>query len=383
MVARDGAVLFGSTLPPDEAPSQSLLPVADRAVLLLCSPGSDLDEVCRHLLDIGMRLKVGPSIAEAPSVGDAPHHCFVDWSLRGAADYIAELSRSSRDLYPVALVDSAANSAAAYASGAIGTASRPMLADEIVACVRGQCRRRERRRANDAVLGHDQRVSAATAFEATWRTLGQQLRSPLATALANVEYLVDVAQSAVSPMSDQEHLALVTDSLEALQQLRTTLEGMSALTPTDAGVTEQVRLWRVAQRVVDELPNGAPLVELQGDSLVRGWGDESKLVEVASILVKRAVELQQGAQGPGVTLHVYAHDTEARLTVRGHIPEPRSVRNPFSPTRSGPNDAHGGLQLAAVRHAIVKMGGTLSYVSPNEAGSAFRIRLRLAHATVT
>jgi signal transduction histidine kinase len=383
MAVRENPTLFGSTLPPDEAPSQALLPVADRAVLFLCSPGPDLDHVCHELLDMGMRPKVAQNIAEAPNVSDAPHHCFVDWSLQGAAGYIVELSKSSRDLYPVALVDCARSSAEAFASGAVATASRPILSDELLSCVRGQCLRRERRRASDAVLGHDQRVSAATAFEAMLRTLGHELRSPLATALANVEYLVDVAQSAVSPMSNQEQFALVTDSLEALQRLRASLEGMSALTPNDPQVTEQVRLWRVAQRVVDELPNGTPLVELQGDHLVRGWGDEAKLVQASSFLVKRALERHPDAEGPRITLHVYAHNAEARLTVRERIPNPPSERDPFTPAPNPPSGGQGGLQLAAVRHAIVKMGGILSYVSQKDGGSAFRIRLRLAQSEMT
>jgi K+-sensing histidine kinase KdpD len=378
MALREVASRFGSNSPPqDEAPSQAMLPVADQAVLCVCSADPELDKLCKRLIQIGTRPKVVSSIDQAPTAAQAPQLCLVEWSLPGAAEYIEELSRSPQDPWPVALVESTQCSARAYASGALSTISRSMLSDEAWSCLQGLRNRRARRRMQDALIEHDQRVSAAAAFEATLRTLGQELRAPLATALANTEFLTEVAQAAVSPISDEEHLALVSDSLEALQQLRATLEAMSVLLPRDPTVLEQVRLWSVAQRVIDHLPSGPPLVELQGDTELRGWGDESTLVEVTSILVKRAIERHSDTEGPRVTLHVYAHDTEARLTIRGRptqISNRRTSDDPFKSTRSG----HGGLALAAARHAVVKMGGMLSYVPQKETGSAFRVRLRLA-----
>jgi C4-dicarboxylate-specific signal transduction histidine kinase len=200
--------------------------------------------------------------------------------------------------------------------------------------------------------------------------------------LANIEYLAEVASGQDSPMTAEEHGALLADTLDAMQRLRTTLEGMSEPILRDPLVLEEVRLWTVAQRVVDALPSGARLVELKGTLAVRGWGDESKLVEVASMLVRRAIERQAGAPPPLVTIHVYAHGTEACLTIRERPLQAQSLRrtseDPFTPMRTPTNRGHSGLLLAAARHAVVKMGGTLSFVSQKEAGCAFRLRIPLA-----
>lgn len=377
-----GPGAFGSTLPPqDEAPSQALLPTADQTVLFICDAGPDLDAICMHLLSTGSRPLLVARVADAPAPSLVPRHCFVDWSLEGAPAFISELGRSPSELWPVAIVESARESALAYASGAIATVSKPMRLDEVSSCFQGLLVRRERQRTQTALLEHDQRVSAATAFDGMLRTLGQELRNPLATALANVEYLTEVDQSAISPLSEEEHLAILTDTLDAMQQLRSTLEGMSVFMPHEPARLEPVRLWHVAQRVLDDLPNGVHLVELSGDTQVRGWCDESALVQVLSTLVKRAIQRQLGAPGPQATLHVYTHDTEARLTVRELSPsEPsgKKPEDPFQPLRPRSETAHGGLQLAAARHAVVKMGGALNYFRQTRAGCAFRVRLRLA-----
>ncbi len=372
----------GSTPPPQDEPlSQALLPVAHQTVLFVCRPGPDVDVVGRALLAVGMRPKLVPTIEQAPRAAVAPDQCFVEWSLPCAPEYIAELSKNPHELLPIAIVDSKSDSAAAFAHGAITTLAKPVSPDEVLACLQAMRERRERRSRIDAIAEHDQRASAATAFEALLRTLGQELRIPLATALANVEYLVEVAHSAVSPLSDEEQLAVTSDTLEAMQRLRAVLEGMSVLALGDTPLLEQVRLWNVAQRVIDELPSGIPLVELQGDKTIRGWGDESTLVEVTSVLVKRAISRRSDLQGARITLHVYAHDTEARLTVRewtNSSSRRRTTDDPFSTGRSTRGGGQAGLQLVAARHAVVKLGGMLSYVSQKESGCAFRVRLRLA-----
>jgi signal transduction histidine kinase len=372
----------GSTLVPTEEPvSQAMLPVADRAVLFVCRDGADLDAVGTAMLALGLRPKMIPTIEQAPLATAAPDHCFVDWSVPGAPEYVAELGKPPHDLLPVAIVGSKTESASAFAKGAVATLCRPLSPDEVLGCLQGMRERRERRRNNDAIVEHDLRASAATAFEAVLRSLGQELRNPLATALANVEYLVEVAAEAVSPLSDEEQLAVTTDTLEAMQRLRSTLEGMSVLALKDNPVVEPVRLWNVAQRVIDELPSGTPLVELQGDRSIRGWGDESTLVEVTSVLVKRAITRRIDPQGPRITLHVYAHDTEARLTVRewqSSGSRRRTTDDPFAAGRSTRSGGQAGLELASARHAVVKLGGMLSYVSQKESGCAFRLRLRLA-----
>jgi C4-dicarboxylate-specific signal transduction histidine kinase len=145
----------------------------------------------------------------------------------------------------------------------------------------------------------------------------------------------------------------------------------------------RIRLWAVAQRVLDQLPTGASQVTLVGDPDVRGFGDESTLFEITGTLVRRALAHITQHAGTTITIHVYAHDTEARLTV--HDPSANTseppLGDPFSPGLTLGRPGQSGLLLTAVRHAVVRMGGTLSYVPRTRAGHAFRVRLRLAQPT--
>lgn len=361
---------------PDEAPSQALLPSPDSTVLFVCRSSTSLEEICAELLKHELRPSVIQSVERAPQVPLAPHHCFIDWSLAGAPDYLSALVAQSSDIWPVALVHDEAESILAYASGAVSTIRRPLHADEVLACLRGHRARHARRVIDDAVLIHDQRVTAADAFETMIRSLGQELRTPLATALANLEYLVEQGGS------DPEQGTALFDTLEAMQALRATLDGMAVLLPHEPPVLEQVRLWRVAQRVLDALPSGAQWVELRGEPGIRGWGDETILFNLVSLLVRRALNRRPKVEHPPVSLHVYAHDTEARITVRER-PEPgaesaSSNHAQFAQVTTGQAALQDGLQLASARHAVVKMGGLLNYTAHGNTGCAFRVRLRLA-----
>lgn len=361
---------------PDEAPSQALLPSPDNAVLFVCRSSARIEGICAELLKHELRPSVIQSVERAPHVPLAPHHCFIDWSLPGAPDYLSGLVADSSDIWPVALVHDEAESILAYASGAVSTIRRPLHEDEVLSCLRGHRARRARRVIDDAVLIHDQRVTAADAFETMIRSLGQELRTPLATALANLEYLVEQGTAG----SDPEQKTVLCDTLEAMQSLRVTLDGMAVLLPHEPPVLEQVRLWRVAQRVLDALPSGAQWVELRGEPGIRGWGDETILFNLVSILVRRALNRHPKTEHPPVSLHVYAHDTEARITVRER---PESEAASSNHTRlahasSGNAALQDGLQLASARHAVVKMGGLLNHIAHGNAGCAFRVRLRLA-----
>lgn len=361
---------------PDEAPSQALLPCLDRTILFVCRISAEIENVCAKLLEHGLRPSVVQSVDQAPRSSLAPYHCFIDWSLPGAPDYLGTLTAQSNEIWPVALVQDDAESARAYLCGALSTVRQPLCVEEVLACLQGHRARRARRVVDDAVLIHDQRITAADAFESMIRTLGHELRTPLATALANLEYVVEGSGTDTDP----EQHAVLSDTLEAMQCLRGTLDGMTALLPQDPPVLEQVRLWRVAQRVLDALPNGAQWVELRGEPGIRGWGDEAILVSLVSILVRRTLNRNSKIDHPTVSLHVYAHDKEARITVRERteVGEDSPDEDPFVGISPGKSALHEGLQLASARHAVVKMGGLLNYIARGKTGSAFRVRLRLA-----
>jgi C4-dicarboxylate-specific signal transduction histidine kinase len=163
------------------------------------------------------------------------------------------------------------------------------------------------------------------------------------------------------------------------------MENVSGFVPKEPPLLNRIRLWSVAQRVIDELASGTAKVSLLGDPEVRGWGDESTLFDVTTILVRRSLERRSSSTVAKVTLHVYAHDTEARLTVHDYS-SPSSeppAGDPFHPGLTLGRPGQSGLLLAAARHAVVRMGGALSYVPRTKAGCAFRVRLRIAQPTET
>lgn len=369
----------------EEAPSQALMPLSDQAVLFVCLPYPEVETVCSNLLEQGIRPNLVQSVERAPAASNAPRHCLLDWSLPGIQGYLSALDGQADEMWPIVMVDNDAEAAEAYASGAVATIHKPLRPLEVLACLRVHRSRRARRVVSDASLVHAQRITAADTFESMLRTLGQELRNPLATALANVEYLVEQERTAPAPLLDPDQSALLTDTLAAMQSLRSTLEGMTLLLPRDPPVLEQVRLWRVAQRVVDTLPRGTQLVELRGEPGIRGWGHESTLADLISLLVRRALRRHPKSETPPVSMHVYAHDTEARITVRERpLPElhEQLAADPFGIPTPGGGAAQGSLQLLAARHAVVKMGGLLNYVVHDTLGYAFRVRLRRAQAAL-
>lgn len=364
----------------DEAPSIALLPAAVPPLLIATREGPDLEQVVAECLRLGLRPVHLPDLDRAPQVPEAPEICVVESSLPGAKDYLQALFKSPRTHFVVAVANDPATEAELYQQGANVVLRRPLDAKVMVAVLSANRRRALKAQQSEVVVEHDRRVSAADAFEGLLRALGQEVRNPLATALANMEYLSEeTAKGARLTLEDQA--SVVDDSLASLRQIRLVLENISALIPREPPLLSQLRLWSVAQRVIDELPASNTQVSLIGDSEVRGWGDETTLVEVATSLVRRAIADKETQRGSShVSIHVYAHDDEARMTVHEHRPSNTSqlTSDPFNPSLTLGEPGQSGLLLTAARHAMVRMGGSLAFVPKMKSGCAFRMRLRIA-----
>jgi len=388
MSLREEPKPFGSNAPAvDEAPSQALLPIAVPTLLLVCQAGIDADAICSSSLGLGIRPVQVPRLELAPPPDRAPSHCVLDLSIPGAGVYLEAIAKLADHAIPIALLDSRDGATEAYRLGAVTTLVRPVEPALITAILSGQRRRILQLRHADVVVEHGRRVSTTNAFEGLLRALGQDVRNPLATALANVEYLSELNRGGTSPMTPSEDAAVVGDTLSSLQQIRMVLESVSALIPKVPPDLNRIRLWSVAQRVLDDLPTGIAPVTIVGDADVRGWGDEANLFEVVGTLVRRALLASSDEdRPPQISIHVYAHDTEARLTVRDYASQSsdeRTTGDPFHPGLTLGKPGQSGLLLTAARHAIVRMGGTLSYVPKTKTGCAFRVRLRIAQPSDT
>lgn len=365
----------------DEAPSQALVPVAIPTLLLFCTLGSEQDEICSQVLKAGLRPVHIPKRDLLPPPAVAPQYCLIELSLPGAQEYLAAIATSNPKCLPIAVISKdAPEELLGYQLGAVATLTRPLEPGLVFAILSAQRKRAAMLEQSEVIVEHDRRVVSANAFDGLLRALGQDVRNPLAAALANVEFLSDHLKTQPSPVTGEEQEAIVEDTLSSLQQIRNVLEQVSALIPREPPELKRLHLWSVAQRVIDELPSSTAQVTLVGDSEVRGWGDEGHLVEVATTLVRRALERGSTDGTAKVSIHIYSHDSEARLTVRDPSPpsSERPQRDPFHPGLTLPKPGQSGLLLTAARHAIARMGGALQYVPRTKSGYAFRIRLRIA-----
>jgi C4-dicarboxylate-specific signal transduction histidine kinase len=94
-------------------------------------------------------------------------------------------------------------------------------------------------------------------------------------------------------------------------------------------------------------------------------------------LVQNALDATEGQQRRHVLVRVYASSGEARISVRDNgpgVPAPLRQRI-FEPFFTTKGERGTGLGLVLVRHAVSRMGGTLS-LGPTEKGAVFRVRLR-------
>jgi two-component system, NtrC family, C4-dicarboxylate transport sensor histidine kinase DctB len=155
------------------------------------------------------------------------------------------------------------------------------------------------------------------------------------------------------------------------------MSAVSSLVKGAPPVLEKVDLWSVAERAVASVRAHDTRVEIAGEHAVRGWGNIALLEQVAANLVQNALDATQGQDKRHVLVRVYAANGEARISVRDNGPGvPAALRQRiFEPFFTTKGERGTGLGLVLVRHAVSRMGGTLS-LGPSERGAVFRVRLR-------
>jgi C4-dicarboxylate-specific signal transduction histidine kinase len=101
------------------------------------------------------------------------------------------------------------------------------------------------------------------------------------------------------------------------------------------------------------------------------------LEQVVVNLVQNALDATVNQDRRHVLVRVYTASGEARISVRDNGPGvPAALRQRiFEPFFTTKGERGTGLGLVLVRHAVSRMGGTLS-LGPSERGAVFRIRLR-------
>ena len=240
----------------------------------------------------------------------------------------------------------------------------------------------------------EERKTAASEREAFFATLGHDLRSPLASAMAVTQLLrhqahrgsLDVAQVGDRLLNIESALrraALRTDELMDLAH-RDALEARALHTePVDLGalVTDLLAGYR--------LTNDKHVFTLDGPSepVVGAW-ERDRIERAVDNLVSNAVKFSPDGGDVSAVISLASHGDvqEAGLTITDHgrgIPD-GELDAIFTQFRRGSNttDLPGsGVGLWSVRRIVKQHGGTLSVSSTVGAGSSFTMRLPvIAHS---
>ena len=344
----------------------------------------ELERLFKTLLQNGVRpVQIERLVPAAVAQGELTH-IFVDVSLPGALQWLAELTDQRDDIFPIALIQRGAREGSALAAGATGTLQLPLEPADVLLCVNRNRNRVERSRLSKELADRERRRIATASVESVLSTVCNELRNPLAAALANVEYLRDrdVGKRDMVHATD-DALGIVDDTFEALQRVRGILESLTTLVKRELTEVRRVVFWEIAQRVIDDLGSVATPISLSGDPTVRGWADGELLQQVLSTLTRRALNASETGGVPEVKLRIYATDTEARISVRDNGPSLPAdlmtslLETPGAALQKGSSE----MLLAITHHAVIRMGGVLDFAPRHTAGSVFRIRLRVARTT--
>jgi signal transduction histidine kinase len=369
------ASLHPQELAADEVDS-GVFQLCDQSVLLLLPPGSDVAPLGRALEDDGFTLVPIDDAAEAEASGFVPRLAILDAAAPGALDFLRRINAHGTTLHAIVALAPGQKESEALAAGAQLTLQRPLQPADVVACLQRFRAQQELTSRSRDVFDRERPSMPPPLIEGVLATIGHEIRNPLAAALANVECLRDAS---LVPLSEEERINTLDDTALALRRIQDVMTAVSSLVKGAPPTLEKVELWSVAERAVSAIRARETRIEIAGEHGIRGWGNAPLLEQVVANLVQNALDATQGQEKRHVLVRVYAAAGEARISVRDNGPGvPAALRQRiFEPFFTTKGERGTGLGLVLVRHAVSRMGGTLS-LGPSERGAVFRVRLRTA-----
>ena len=366
-----------------DEPSCASLPIAYTKVLFISPNYPEYKQVFAALFSNNLQPVHVERLKDVPIQRGAFQHIFIDLTVPGALDWLNEYGKRDEEISPIALIQRGEREGSALAAGAFATLQLPIEAADVLLCINRNRSRFERNRNLQELMDRDRRRIATTSVEGVLTTLCQDLRNPLAAALANVEYMREINTRNNEGVTSEEKRNILEDTLEALRSLRSTLESLATLVKRDVAEARRIAFWEIVQGVIDELGLDGKLVTLTGDPTVRGWADEELLRQVVSTLIRRSLSSSDRNNSTQlVQIRIYATESEARVSVRDNGPllSAETIKNLFEASYAISANGRAELLLAVTHHAVVRMGGVLDYDPRQSLGSVFRIRLRLVRA---
>jgi signal transduction histidine kinase len=357
----------------DEADS-GVFQLNDSSVLLLLGPGPDVAPLVRAMEEEGFTAVPVSDLALAEATGYVPRLAVLDSAAPGALDFLRRINAHGTTLQAIVALLPGEREGAAIAAGAQLTLQRPLSAEDVVTCLQRFRAQQELVTRNRDVFDSERPSVPPPLIESVLATIGHEIRNPLAAALANVECLRD---SQERPLSDEDRKATIDDTAVALRRIQDVMTAVSSLVKGTPPVLEKVDLWSVAERAVASVRPHETRIEIAGERAIRGWGNAALLEQVVANLVQNALDATLSQDKRHVLVRVYAASGEARISVRDNGPGvPAALRQRiFEPFFTTKGERGTGLGLVLVRHAVSRMGGTLT-LGPSERGAVFRVRLR-------
>jgi signal transduction histidine kinase len=369
------ASLHPQDFPGDEADS-GVFQLSDSSVLLLLEPGPDVAPLLKAMANDGFTAVPISDAASAEASGYVPRLAILDSCTPGALDFLRRINAHGTTLHAIVTIARGASEAEALAAGAQLTLQRPLSPVDVLSCLQRFRSQQELLSRSRDVFDRERPSVPPPLIESVLATIGHEIRNPLAAALANVECLREAVQL---PLSEEDHKGTIDDTVIALRRIQDVMSAVSSLVKGTPPVLEKVSLWDVAERAVASVRPHDTRIEIAGEQTVRGWGNSALLEQVVANLVQNALDATLGQDRRHVLVRVYAASGEARISVRDNGPGvPASLRQRiFEPFFTTKGERGTGLGLVLVRHAVSRVGGTLS-LGPSENGAVFRVRLRSA-----
>jgi signal transduction histidine kinase len=357
----------------DEADS-GVFQLNDSSVLVLLTPAPDVAPLLRALQDDGFTLVPIDDVAMVETTGYVPRLAVIDAAAPGALDFLRRINAHGTTLQAIVTLAPGQRESEALAAGAQLTLQRPLSPEDVRVCLQRFRTQQELVSRSRDVFDRERPSVPPPLIEGVLATIGHEIRNPLAAALANVECLRD---GAPLPLSEEDRRATLDDTVLALRRIQDVMTAVSSLVKGTPPVLEKVDLWSVAERAVASVRPHETRIELAGERSVRGWGNAALLEQVVANLVQNALDATQGQEKRHVLVRVYTASGEGRISVRDNGPGvPAALRQRiFEPFFTTKGERGTGLGLVLVRHAVSRMGGTLT-LGPSEHGAVFRVRLR-------
>jgi signal transduction histidine kinase len=369
------ASLHPHDFPGDEVDS-GVFQLSDSSVLLLLDAGPDVVPLMRAMEQEGFTVVPISDAATAEASGYVPRLAILDGGSPGALDFLRRINAHGMTLQAIVTVGRGGSESEALAAGAQLTLQRPLVPADVLLCLHRFRAQQEYVARSRDVFDRDRPSVPPPLIESVLATIGHEIRNPLAAALANVECLREAVHM---PLSDEDRQGTIDDTVIALRRIQDVMTAVSALVKGAPPTLEKVGMWGVAERAVASVRPHDTRIEIAGEQAVRGWGNAALLEQVVANLVQNALDATQGQERRHVLVRVYAAAGEARISVRDNGPGvPAALRQRiFEPFFTTKGERGTGLGLVLVRHAVSRMGGTLS-LGPSERGAVFRVRLRSA-----